>query len=84
MNLSGKPTVAIQYVLAALADGELEPVLGRYGDDRLAARIAAVVPVDAWGNRGTPDRAVRCKLIEKLTAHVTSEPRDLGYIPHEP
>ena len=76
-------TAAIQYVLTALVDGELEPVLGRYGDDRLAARIAAAVPVDALGNK---ELRIACalKLIEKLTVHVTSEPRDLGYIPHEP
>jgi len=82
-ELVREATVAIQYVLAVLANGELEPVLGQYGDDRQAARIAALVPIDAFSNK---ELRIACalKLIEKLTVHLTSEPRDLGYIPYEP
>src|SRR4029079_10127372 len=50
-ELVREATVAIEYVLTVLANGELEPVLGRYGDDLLAARIAASVPVDAWAKK---------------------------------
>jgi hypothetical protein len=82
-ELVKEATVAIQYVLATLAKGELEPVLGQYGDDREAARIAASVPLDEFASR---ELRIACalKLIEKLTVHVASEPRDLGYIPNEP
>jgi len=42
-----------------------------------------LVPIDAFSNK---ELRIACalKLIEKLTVHVTSEPRDLGYVPYEP